>query len=763
MSNELSDGIIFESEVRRIATELFPRARTKGPVIVDGRERDGVFDDGEVIHIIEATISRRKDKAENDLRKSADLVKFIRRERSDVNFKIWFVTQSDPTAEQVSVGVEFRKSAKCPIEVCSYRVFSSKLMDAASYLQLRDNHPFGSIRNPGDDNDFRVPPGEYVPMDLIDFETKELIFSKNLSGLLTKEPGKYLLVGDFGAGKSMTMRHAYYDLKMKYLNGASTKFPVYLNLRDHFGQKSPAEALLRHATEVGFSLPAQLVAAWKAGHCCIFLDGFDELSSTRLVRSVRGLRQARREAMGLIHSFISSHPQDTSIFVSGRQHYFDSMEELKVSLGLQDNFVHFTLNEFTHEQVVHYLNRKGFRDGVPDWLPSRPLLLGYLAIRGVLSEGDLRLTSLSREEGWDYLLGRICEREARQIDPISIDPLVVREFVERLSTSIRRTNSGRGPIHLNDIYKIFEDVFGLPPDEKAATLIFRMPGLTAATGLDDTREFIDDDYVDACRSGDVVRFINSPHDDRLELLFESTIQMRDLGCSVAAHKLIGISEKKISASVQKAAEKSAPYLALDILRIMQHLNCNYIFNNIIISDAIFDDYQLMENPNFSNIVFRECYFSNIEVDEVNSSYPQFYNCHIENIFGCVGAGDLPDCLSGRDNIINSYVDEAKTNADILDLPIPNSTRVLMTILRKLFVQAGRGRREGALYRGLDSRSKAYVPEILALLEQLEFATPHKLNGPIVWIPNRNFAREAREILRSPQNSTHEVSAKVRAL
>lgn len=754
---------IFEAEVRRVAAELFPRAKTSGPVMVDGRERDGVFDNGEVVHIIEATISKRKDKAEGDLKKSADLVKFMRRERPDVNFKIWFVTQNDPTVEQVTVGSEVKKQSKCPVEVCSFRVFSSKLVDAASYLQLRENHPFGSVRNPADENDFRVPANEYIPMDLVNFETKDLVFSNDLSKTLTDNAGKYLLVGDFGAGKSMTMRHAYYDLKLAFLNGTSNKFPVYLNLRDHFGQRNPSEALLRHADEIGFPLPNQLVAAWKAGNCHIFLDGFDELSSTRLVRSIGGLRQARREAMRLVYNFVSNHPKDTSIFLSGREHYFDSLEELKGALGFSDRIVHLTLNEFTYEQVVNYLERKGFGENVPDWLPSRPLLLGYLAIKGVLSGGEHKLSALSREAGWDYLLSRICERESKQIDPVSIDPSVVREFVERLSTSIRKTNSGRGPIHLNDIHKIFEDVFGQPPDEKAETLIFRMPGLTSATGLHDTREFIDDDYVDACRSGDVVRFVNSPHDGRLDLLAESTIQMRDLGCSIAAHKLRAVSQKKISTAVENAVERDAPYLALDIIRIMQHLGRDYVGQKVALSGGIFEEYQVTKSPIFDNLTFDGCYFSNIEIDDIEASSPQFFNCDIERIFGCVGVGDLPPCLKDSSNSIGNYVDEAKTNADILDLPIPISTRVLMTILRKLFVQAGRGRRENALYRGLDSRSKAYVPEILALLEQLDFAIPHKLSGPIVWIPNRNFAKQAYEILKSPQNSAHEVSRKVRAL
>ncbi len=64
------DSSVFESEVRRVAKQLFPNSETFGPVILDGRERDGVYEDTEVVHVVEATISRRRDKALSDLIKA---------------------------------------------------------------------------------------------------------------------------------------------------------------------------------------------------------------------------------------------------------------------------------------------------------------------------------------------------------------------------------------------------------------------------------------------------------------------------------------------------------------------------------------------------------------------------------------------------------------------------------------------------------------------------------------------------------------------
>ena len=754
---------IFESEVRRVATELFPKAQVAGPVTVDRRERDGVYIDGETIHVIEATVSTRKQKAASDLEKSADLVRFLRRTFPDHNFKIWLITKIDPTADQCSLIPNIRRKAKCPVELCSYRTFSSRLVNAAKYLETRLNHPFGSIRRPEDDLDFRVPADEYVHTDLLDPISKNIIPANELADTMESNPQIFLLLGDYGTGKSMTLRHAFFGLQRNFLSGDSRRFPLYLNLRDHFGQRSPAEALMRHGEEIGFPLPSELVAAWKAGHCHLLLDGFDELSSTRLARGVSSLRQARREAMRLVHGFIQSQPSDTSLLISGRQNYFDSLEELGSAFGFSKDFSYFTLNEFDQEQVIRYLKRKGFEDSIPDWLPSRPLLLGYLAIKGILSLNTANLGAMSREEGWDHLLDRICEREAHQIDPISIDPHAVREFVERVATLCRRTSTGRGPIHLSEMRKCFEDVFLMPPDEKAETLIFRMPGFTAASGQEDAREFIDDDYVDASRGGDVVRFVKSPHDPRYEVLLTAGSEMRDLGCGLAATKTGSITSKQLCAALDIAGDRDAPYISFDILRMLQQRGDDYVGAGVIIRDGLFENFEITGDIDFSKIILEECLISQVEIADIGADGPIFRNCHIDRLFGAIGKNDMPPALKGSASGVSIFVDEALTNADILELPIPLSLKVLMTVLRKLFVQPGRGRKENALYRGLDGRARSYVSEILELLEQMDFAHPHRIGGPAVWFSNRSRTKQAHRILKSPQQTSEPLASKVRSL
>ena len=65
----------FENTVRRIARSLWPDAAYQGAQIVDGRERDGVFETEDVIHLIECTVSKKMDKAKIDMKKLLELWK----------------------------------------------------------------------------------------------------------------------------------------------------------------------------------------------------------------------------------------------------------------------------------------------------------------------------------------------------------------------------------------------------------------------------------------------------------------------------------------------------------------------------------------------------------------------------------------------------------------------------------------------------------------------------------------------------------------
>ena len=141
----------------------------------------------------------------------------------------------------------------------------------------------------------------------------------------------------------------------------------------------------------------------------------------------RKLQESRFRAMQVIRGLIDQHPSGTGLLIAGRAHFFDNQTERHKALGLPKSCIELSPNEFTDEQITTYLRQTGLSGVVPPWLPSRPLLVGYLAAGGLLhdlSDGESPVT------GWDMLLDRVTNREA-QIEA-GIDGITIRRILERL-------------------------------------------------------------------------------------------------------------------------------------------------------------------------------------------------------------------------------------------------------------------------------------------------------------------------------------------
>ena len=215
-------------------------------------ERDGFFETEECIHLLEATVSRSKNKAQEDTAKLTSLARKLQSKVQQRAVKCWFVTKEEPTADQREVALKHHGL----VNAISFAQFQGKLVNAASYLSLRENYPFGSVRDPATGNQKTTV--QYVPLDLIEAGGTELRSVASIRDIVL-DGGGIVILGVYGAGKSMTLRELHKGLKRAYLGSRTTRFPVYINLRDHFGQPTATEVLERHARNVGFSHPSHLV------------------------------------------------------------------------------------------------------------------------------------------------------------------------------------------------------------------------------------------------------------------------------------------------------------------------------------------------------------------------------------------------------------------------------------------------------------------------------------------------------------------------
>ena len=463
----------------------------------------------------------------------------------------------NPRADQRSVAAKYSRDHPGMVVTISFSQFQSKLIDVRGYLGVRDRYTFGSVRYPGIEQ--AQTQIEYIPMDLVQIGKSRLWQVSEISDGL-QEGKRFLLLGDYGAGKSMTLRELYYILKKRYQRATTSKFPVYLNLRDHHGQQDPAEALERHARTVGFQHPSHLVRAWRAGYAILLLDGFDEIGGVPWVGPWERLQDTRYNAMQLVRKYLSETPIETGVAMAGRAYYFDGERERSRALGITGNFTELSLNDFTEEQIALYIQQNGFDGKVPPWVPARPLLLGTLLARGLIgavSATDLSNSSTVMEPaaGWNILLDQIAQREARI--EAGIDHETLRRIYERLATKARSTPNGLGPLTMEQITRAFQEICEYPPDEQANLLLLRLPGLGIDQEAESTRKFIDEDLVDVCRAGDPVEFSRDPFRFDVSIFEGATHTMGSLGVRVAANRLdqAGFPRGQMHMVLQRASDQ----------------------------------------------------------------------------------------------------------------------------------------------------------------------------------------------------------------
>ena len=763
----MTDPKLFEQEVRRIARYRWPSSQYSGSEMFAGKERDGIFITEDCIHLVECTCLSEKEKALKDLGKLFEAYKAHRHLHPDKAVKCWFITLKDPTAHQAACRKEIKGAPENLFNIVSFSQFQSKLVDSLEYLQVREHHKFGSIYDPKTGN--ATTEVHYVEVGLKingepDYKTVQHIANDCLSGR------KFALLGEYGVGKSMTLRQMFRYLARSHREGKTSQFPVYLNLREHQGQSDPAEILERHARNIGFSNAPQLVRAWKAGYVVLLLDGFDEVSSQGLQGAWRRLRDARSASMAGLKRLVLESPDKCGIAIAGREHFFDTDEERKKALGQTSAWKDIRLDEFSEKQIAALVGQFGFTGEIPSWVPSRPLLLSTLFARG-LSDGATKELSvvLDPATGWNLLLDEVCNREARIESGISGEN--VRAILEGLSTLARSKDSGIGPLTTDDIVGAFQTECGFTPADEALIVVQRLPGLGRdPMTSDESRAFVDTEFADACRAGDFVRFctepFNSEHSKRL-VGTRNVIGTTGIAVSAALLERSGFNQGKITAAIKavnrldNVAAGAAP---ADLMQLALKMDFA-IAETICVAKLLVERMEIdSARTDLAKVTFVDCYFNNIEIaeDVTAESCPKFEGCLIQELDGRISASDLPgECF--HNTYVEIFLSSAGTTNAALNLQIPQGAKVLVTILKKLFVQSLSGRKENALYRGLDGAHQSKVSSVLALLKSHSIITKSDRPGDPIWIPVRRLRSRVLSIIGSPSTSTDPVIEAARKL
>jgi hypothetical protein len=745
-------GVEFELRGLELARALHDPSGVQGALVINGRERDGVFVSHDDINAYEFTLMRTKEKAEKDAGKLVELLDHLSKipENSFKTATGWFVTREEPTADQRTAVTTIARKANRQIHAISIAQMYKRICNSEMYIQGRDKAPFGSTAFTPEVSGKPVR----VPVQLVGLSGG--VSSTEDVARAVADGRRTLIVGDYGTGKSHALRDIYLFLRKEHFrHGHLNRFPVHINLRDCVGLRTPAEILRRHAEEIGFGHANGLISAWRAGLCVLLLDGFDEVLPSRWLGSVSDLKRIRWEALAPIRRLVDETPASAGVVVAGRSHYFSGQLEMTEALGLKPLEI-LSMLDFDEVQLADFLRQSGATWTLPDWVPTRPLLLGYLVTLGKDSSGAIA-SSVSRADGWRAFLDAICAREAKMFS--AVRPEIISQILSRVATIARGGASAIGPISTDQLRAAFVSVNGFQPDEEGIQLLLRLPGLTASFGPggEEMRSFADEDLAETAYGLDLTAFIVNPYDETNPLASPASWvnASSGLGTEVAAGRLLADAQSSgiVLACITKR-QKAGRYDAVlaDLLTVLAAMPIDglKVQGQFLVAGVAFAELQVAEHPVYVSTTFQDCLIERLDMSGIDedSGAPHFQGCVVSHVEGLAG---IPEWLTR--NFANTEIEHfstaAQTTAGIMQLKIDRESRVALTVLKKVFSQRGSARREGALSRGLAPADRGIVPAVLAELVSRGWIRKEDSGSNVLYVGSKDRRKEALRALEAP--------------
>lgn len=459
---------------------------------VGGSQIDAVFRTAECTHLVEITVERAMAKVREDINK---LVTAKREEEKNAYLvDCWMVTLAEPTPDQRNAA----RSAR--VHLVTIDEFLEPILCKQEYLHLRSRYLFGSVGDPaGKESADKVV--RYPTPTTVRATGKDITVETLAERLLMGEA--VVLLGDFGAGKSLTVREIFHYLDKK-ASSSLPSFPIAINLREHWGQEFGTEMVTRHAELIGSQNGPKFYQAAREGFVTFLLDGFDELAPQPWAYDQATLLSIRKRALAAVRHLMETKPHKAGVLVSGRSHYFASESELYEAIGLPANSVTIVdLRELTDGEATDFLAKHGVKIPLSRWLPKRPLFLSYLARTGYTDEFSGVADENEIGIAWRRVIEMVCVREAKVSN--ATHKQTVLDILCRLAYDMRSKGAKFGPISDTDLEQAFRRVTGHQPDHDAWAILQRLPGITFRS--EGQKWFVDEEWADALAGIAVAKII----------------------------------------------------------------------------------------------------------------------------------------------------------------------------------------------------------------------------------------------------------------
>ena len=715
-----------EANVRKAAGSIWSREFKS--LLVHGRQIDAYAElDGKRAVAIEVTEKKDINKIQDDLNKLIH-VRNVNFQSHYIQTECISVAAFDPTPAMRAVG------QKINIDVISLHEFQNRFLPFDTYSEKRRAAPFGSAIDPDTGNKDST---KYVLVSFVTPSGTEVNTTKlaELVGSSTTS----ILTGEYGTGKSKCMEQVFGMLAASAWE--NFKFPIAIDLRKCWGLTNRYEIIRRHLQDI--SMPEHTDAflkAYNSGILILLLDGFDELGVQLWSDDSTALKALRAEALSGVRDLLQY--QKAGVLICGRDHYFDSNEELLAALGVGNTNVELlrTKDEFSFEEITEFLELNEKKQEIPEWLPRKPLTFEfYLKVFGEI--GEELSDQLDLVQFWDLLLNAVCAREARIHTSFTVE--TIKRILIEVAAVTRIKAADVGPLTLSEIQAAFERVVGHAPIEQASVLLQRLPGLGRASADSEERRFVDTYLLDGLRASDVIFIVDRK--DSAAAGANWINPLNENGLLIAGRKLVLFNMLEDALSYCKAHAKSKNHtLLLDII-------CSLLVSGLTEIDfggayvdggyaSIFD----LSRARVSDLQVDESIIDRLIVSSASVQNVRISKSVIGTLEGISSQAATPDWL--KDNSVHVYSSVATTSR-IRAANLQPEQKVLVTVLRKTFFQKGSGRREEALLRGLGKLVKAgTLDRILGRLISEGLLIKEKGESGSLYVPIRSQTRRAGRIL-----------------
>jgi hypothetical protein len=477
------------------------------------------------------------------------------------------------------------------------------------------------------------------------------------------------------------------------------------------------------------------------GRIPLLIDGFDEIGAQAWSNDIATLRASRRQSLAGVKDLLSHSP--AGALITGREHYFNSQDELFECLGLDpDNTILLECNdEFTEPEMATYLNEISVDVSLPEWLPRRPLIAQILSGLGVEALEGVLQSRTGEVDCWGMLLNAVCDREAT-INAI-LDAPTIKNVLIRLARLTRQKPRDIGPLTIAEINGAFEDVTDVPPVDESAVILQRLPFLGRVSSGSPDREFVDVYFLNGLRAEDVCKCVyvgeeNVEDEPWMNPLNPFGIRLIE-GEMMLADNLNGFVRL-----MNRCATHRNPVLAGELLAAILLATAGEFDFKMRLSDAMISRLDFRESV-AENLTISDSVIEEIDITLAQPKNLVIEKCTIGRVEGVAGEAGLPPWI--RECKVSTF-QTLSTLARIKAAPLNSAQRIFIAVVKKTFFQPGAGRKEEALSRGFgQSADKKLLRKILNVLKTESILTEVPGAGGALFVPQRKYTKRMGEIMQ----------------